>query len=582
MLLALPPAPGEQRPRAEEDRKQMQDVAGYTPQFWIFSPLSPEHFGWARELGFCGVGFWAADRDGDRIKYYFTSPTLERVDWASREGDRLSAYAAKAHAAHLKVMVNMEGVNPYHWEAGREKWTPDIISGVARDLHEQGADRWFTECVAGWPHLMKALADTGREIGMDYQEGSDPTYLHGYDSESAGSFPELYRQPSVFSMYHYHYRRDEMGRLASLAQEGSVGYGFARSWGRPCALVYSVAHDWGELPENWEGILKATILIRALQFRVRDVMAIGVNEDKARALDPTGTTEWVQALVTKNAQESRPVLNVVVHLRRGPGSHWRDFASSGDAITSGAFHAGYDVVCTTAATPDADAYYIYTTGADAHGTLDLTDDIVQLLDTGKPVFLQVGSRLPSGDALTRNWRRALSSCGVDATAQFTEVDMPAGGVYNNTPFRYTGVYSAYELTQRRHGTRLPTEAVTGDVLATGDGVPLIVGSDRHYLIPANCLSWQAMYPISHLLSGHGVRASSDVWGIVGERVTALLATHDTDHELTIPGVAEGAEMRVTQWDRHHRRVYEDVVRYSESYSRKMNQFDLVVIESVAE
>jgi hypothetical protein len=225
---------------------------------------------------------------------------------------------------------------------------------------------------------------------------------------------------------------------------------------------------------------------------------------------------------------------------------------------------------------------VYTTGTDDGGTLDLSDEIAGLFERGKPVFVQVGGRVPSGEGVTAKWREVLARCGVDAGVAMAAGEMPEVGEYGGVSFRYTGAYSAYELTPRRGGTRLPAEAIGGEVLAEGGGAPMIVGKGRHYLIPGNCLSWQAMYPISHLLSRHGVAGSSDVWGIVGPKVTALLATHDTDLKLTIPGVAEGSKMRVTQWDRHHEKVYEEVVPYEGSYARSMRQFDLVVIEEVGE
>jgi len=574
----------------------MGQRAEYHPQFWIFGAVRPEFMPTARELGFAGVGYWAADREGERIRYYFNSPTLQQVDWASqvpgsesettyeygglaKQGKGLAEYAARAHAAGLKVMANMEGVNPYHWKAGREKWTPEIISGVARDLHKEGADRWFTECVAGWPPLFEALAKTCREIGMEYQEGSDPSYLHSWDSETGGSYPDLQPQAGLVSMYHYHYKRDEMGKLASLAEEASLAYGFARAWGHPTALVYVVGSDWGESPEHWEGILKASILIRALQFRVRDIMIIRESEEQARKLDIAGTTRWVGELVARNAEEERPVLNVVAHLGRGRGSHWRDFASSGDAICSGAFHAGYDVVATTAPLSDADAYYVYTTGSDAQGTLDLTPEIVGLFEGERPVFLQIGWDLPAGDLLTAAWRRVLSACGVNPDGGSESGALPAAGLYGGLTFKYTGVHTAYELTERRHGPRLSRDAVTGEVLAEGDGVPLIVGRRGKYLIPANCISWQMMYPIGRLLSGWGVLPTSDVWGIAGKNVTALLAIHDSVLDIAIPGLAAGARIRVTQWDKYHTKIHEETCTYEGAYRRPMSQFDLIVIES---
>jgi len=575
----------------------MPQRAEYQPQFWIFGSVDPNFMPRARELGFVGVGFWAADRDGERIKYYFDSPTLEQVDWAcgvasdqsattydyaglERQGRGLAEYAVRAHAAGLKVMANMEGVNPYHWEAGRTKWTPEIISGVAEDLHRGGADRWFTECVAGWPALFEALAATCRRIGMEYQEGSDPGYLHQWDSETGGFFVRLAPQASMVSMYHYHYKRDEMGKLASLAQEGSLAYAFARGWGLPTALVYTVGHDWGESPEDWEGILKASIIIRALQFRTRDIMIIGETEEKARQLDVPGMTRWLRELVAKQQEERRPLLNVVAHLRTGAGSHWRDLATSGDAIASGAFHAGWDVVATTAPLSAADAYYVYTAGADQQGVLDLTPGITALFAGDKPVFLQIGWALPSGAALTPAWREALSRCGVDPAGAFEEGNLPSTGTYEGQRLRYTGVYTAYTLTDRRHGALVPTEAITGDVLASGDSVPLIVGRGDKYLIPANCLSWQMMYPIGHLLSGSGALPSSDVWGIAGEQVSAFLAIHDTVLEVTLPRLSAGRRLRLRQWDRRHQQTHEELLTYTGSLRRDMAQFDFVLIEAL--
>jgi hypothetical protein len=552
----------------------------YDPSFWLFGDVDPGQLKLMHDLGFMGITYWAADRDGERIKYYFDSPALRQFDWATEERPDLTQHAAQAHAAGLKVMVNMEGVNPYHWEAGRKKWTPEIIGSVMTDLHNDGADRWFTECVAGWPPLFYALAETGRKIGMEYQEGDDPSYLYAFDADSGRvGFTDLRRRGHLVSMYHYQYRRDELGKSASLAQEGSLAYAFARGWGMPTAMVYTVGHNWGELPEYWEGILKPSIAIRALQFRVDDVMLIGANEERARKTDVAGMKKWIARLVAKNAQERRPVLDVVAHLRKGEDAHWHDFASSGDAITSGAFHAGWDVVASEAPLPDADGYYVYTTGRDRDSTLDLTPEIAHLLEGEKPVFLQVGFNVPTGSDLTPSWRKALAACGLNPEAPLSDGELPATGVYQGSPFKYTGVFTAYGVRERPHGTLIPRAAVTGTVTAEGDGVPLIVSKGNKHLIPANCLRWQMMGPISDLLAGCGVRASSDVWGIAGEKVTVLLATHDTDLDMAIPRLAKGAKLRVTQWDKHHQITYQDTITYTGSYRRSMKQFDSIVIEA---
>jgi hypothetical protein len=89
-----------------------------------------------------------------------------------------------------------------------------------------------------------------------------------------------------------------------------------------------------------------------------------------------------------------------------------------------------------------------------------------------------------------------------------------------------------------------------------------------------------MGPIGDLLAGCGVKASSDVWGIAGETVTVLLATHDTELDMVVPKLTNGAKIRVTQWDKHHQVTYQDTVTYAGSYQRGMKQFDSILLEAL--
>jgi len=392
--------------------RAMAGQAKYDPSFWWFGYGQPKDLPLMKKLGLDGVGFTAGSRDGEGMKYYFDSPTLRGCDWAQQSSERenLTEYAARAHAAGLKVMANLEGVSPGHSEAGKKHWTPELASKIMMDVRHDGADRWFTEDVAGWPDIFFALADTGRKIGLEYQEGDDPGYVHYSHPETGQGFVDIYRRGHMISLYHYQYRRDELGKSASLAEEASLGYAFARTWGLPTVMVFTVGHNWGEPPEYWEGILRPSIAIRALQFRLDEFDLIGLDDEKARQMDVAGTKQWVAGLVARNAQEKRPLLDVVAQLRQGEDGHWDDLAGSGDAITCGAFHAGWNVVASTEPRADADAYYLYTTGRDERGTLDLTPETTAVFAGKKPVFLQIGATLPSGATSPRTgerrWRRA--------------------------------------------------------------------------------------------------------------------------------------------------------------------------------
>ena len=53
-------------------------------------------------------------------------------------------------------MINMEGVNPYHWE--KNQWTPDVIEATAKDLAATGVDAVFEECFEVKADVFTSLA----------------------------------------------------------------------------------------------------------------------------------------------------------------------------------------------------------------------------------------------------------------------------------------------------------------------------------------------------------------------------------------------------------------------------------------
>lgn len=557
------------------------DPTGYDPRYWVFHVRSPEDISWVKEQGFGGVGIWGASREDGTITYRFSSPALEGCAWAQCEGDVVSPIAAEAHAQGLKVMVNMEGVNPWHWEAGRTKWTPELLQAVMADIHDCGADRWFSECFNAYSDFFFALAEKARAIGMEFQEGADPSILYGWASfHQPTNYAQLCEPMGIASMYQYYLRRDVGFDTASLAQEGALGFGFGDGFGYPRALVYSIRHNWGVPPEYWQGVLRAICLITGLQFRVDDIMLIGVNRERGEQLDVRGTKAWIAGYVEKQNAERRPLLNVVVQLTAGSDAHWTDLTVSMDGIASGAFQSGCDLVCTTEPLSDADAYWVYAPGHDDRGTLDLTPEIARLFRGEKSVFLQCGGDVPNGSALTERWREALRACGVDPDAALSYGDLPAAGVFEDTTFRYTGYLTKGEGEARRHGTLIPSRAVTGTVHAAAGDVPLIVGQNGKYLIPAACIGWEMKHPVGRLLSGYGTKPQSNVWGIAGEKVSALLAIEDTKLELDIPELPDGARIHVVHWDKHHEKVYEDTTVYHAPYARELKQYDLLVIDSV--
>lgn len=544
----------------------------------------------AYSKGWRGVTFWGADRAGGKMNYYFKSPFLEKQDWAVFKKDGLSAIIKAAHKKGMKVMVNIEGVNPYHWT--QNHWTPETIKAVAEDLAAAGVDAVFEECFEVNPEVFISLARTLKSKGVDYISGTDPMLLR------EASFTALWPETGIIDVYNYYLKRDKIYNIATLTQHGSLGYGWAKYWGKPTSLISPINRNWGIAADYSPAVVPYLCLIRALQFRLDNFIIFG-----GGVFDRTKVHNWIKQYVDKQ-EKDRPTMNIVVLLNKKrdyTGSEtgntaWNRLFNSGDAITSGAMNAGYNIVVSDKVVP-ADAYYIYAPG----GNNDvLPDDVVALFRTSKPVFLQCANRIPSGKEMTTGWRTALATCGVDATKSFIygagsdapstvslpedqEQDIPYTGYYNNVYLRFTGadVQRGMDL---RAGTIIPKEAITGTVYCApnktyGRG-PYIVGNNKKYLVTATALNWEAAYPISHLLSGGGILPSSNVWGIVGKKVTALVAIETTEVNMTIPGLADGAQIHVVVWDNKMNKTSEEVLTYKAPFKRVLREYDLLLIDTV--
>lgn len=486
-------------------------------------------------------------------------------------------------------MINIEGVNPYHWT--KNQWTAENIKAVAEDLAAAGVDAVFEECFEVKPEVFVSLARTLKSKGVDYISGTDPMLLR------EASFAALWPETGIIDIYNYYLKRDKIYNIATLAQHGSLGYGWAKFWGKPTSLISPINRNWGIAGDYSPAVVPYLCMIRALQFRLDNFIIFG-----GTVFDKNKVQSWIKQYVDKQ-EKDRPTLNIVVLLNKDPNytgegsgnTGWNRLFNSGDAITSGAMNAGYNIVVSDKVVP-ADAYYIYAQGGDKDV---LPDDVVGLFSTGKPVFIQCAGSIPSGNELTSGWKTALAKCGVDATKSFMygagsdgpsnvslpenqEQDIPYTGYYKNIYLRFTGsdVQRGMDL---RAGTIIPKDAITGTVYCApnktyGKG-PYIVGNNKKYLVTATSLNWEAAYPISNLLSGGGILPTSNVWGIVGKNVTALIAIETTELNMTIPGLADGSKIHVVVWDNKMNKTSEEVITYKAPFKRVLKEYDLLLIDT---
>jgi hypothetical protein len=257
-------------------------------------------------------------------------------------------------------------------------------------------------------------------------------------------------------------------------------------------------------------------------------------------------------------------------------------------------NAGYNIVVSDKVIP-ADAYWIYASGGNND---NLPSDVVELFSGDKPVFIQCGRNIPGGKNITPSWKIVLDRCGIDGTKTFgyggdnevqpgvslppaQEEEIPYTGYYKDVYLRFTGsdVQRGMDL---RAGTVIPADAIRGTVYCApnktyGKG-PFITGKGNKYVVTSTTLNWEAAYPVSDLLSGSGIKPSSNVWGISGKNVTALLAIETTELEIKIPGLSDGSKIHVVVWDNKKVKKSEETVVYTAPFKKILKEYDLILID----
>lgn len=576
----------------------------YNPRYWVEGIIDHHQIGEpgtesrlsalmdeAYAKGWRGLEMWGADRVGSEMHYYFKSPFLEKQSWGVFKWDILTPVVKAAHKKGLKVSINIEGVNPWHWK--QNHWTPENIKEVADDIADAGADGVFEECFEVKPDVFLSLARELKRRGVNYVSGTDPMLLR------EPHFVPLWPEMGTINIYNYYLKRDKIFNIATLAEHGTLGYGWAKYWGKPTSFLSPLNRNWGIPGDYSPAVVSYLCMIRALQFRVDNFMIFGGMD----LFDPIKTQAWITEYVNKQ-EKDRPLMNIVVLLKQWTNSSggetvdpgWNRLFNSGDAITSGALNAGYNIIVSDKVVP-ADAYWIYASG----GSGDvLPADVVALFNSDKPVFIQCGSSIPSGGSITPGWKTALDKCGIDGTkpSKFgggedgepevslpknQEAELPYTGYYKDVYLRFTGsdVQRGMDL---RAGTIISKDAISGTIYCEpnktyGRG-PYIVGKDRKYIVTGTALNWEVAYPISNLLSGSGILPSSNVWGIVGKNVTALLAIETTELEVSIPGLADGSKIHVVVWDNKKNKKSEETVTYKAPYKQMLTEYDFILIDAV--
>lgn len=547
---------------------------------------------------------WAVENGYKRVmvksvrgnQYQFTSPTLEATGAYEFVGEKLSPFVDLVHERGLKLIVNIEGINP-HFSLNNpflgkvHEFTEQEISSICRELLAIGVDGLAEEDFDAAPDHLRVISQICRENNLIHIHFTNNSVICGYNywHSVPRTVFEVYKGLDEIQSLDYTWDRTNC-RVCGSFQGNTMVYAVAKglglkldlktAWG--AELSYTASYDQGENEgrvrwvQQSPTVMQHLMFIRALQFKLNSI-AICFWADPPSLIDISGHRNLIDKYTAM--QVTKPILNIVIPLTYD--DNWRHLQYSSEAICSGGLLAGYDIVATDHVLPEADAYYVVTKGYSGTETKDISNEVMHLFNTDKPVFLQCVDYVPYGQHLTANWTTVLSQVGLRLEdARFEPGELPRGGIFNGSTHQYGGYQFGSKSFPRRQlihqGTVIPEGAVTGDILSQQDNVPYVLGNNGKYLFTGSCLNFENSFVIANLL-GNTLQRPADVFGVVGKRVSAFYAVNNTALEINLP--SKSSSIHITRYNHCGDKTQDERVGYSSPYSADMLQGDLLIIEA---
>lgn len=178
-------------------------------------------------------------------------------------------------------------------------------------------------------------------------------------------------------------------------------------------------------------------MLKTVQFRPSYIYLMTWSRDHLSSFDLAAMTEVASEYASEI--DDKPLCNIVLLFNEGENPDTWDtweFPVDLAAASTGVKASGYRIVTSPEPIDNADMYYIFTRGVWEAPPLDLSDTVIQLFDSGKPVFLQVTHRLLNE---TTNWNIARTKLGLDDNP-YAEIANTGGilhGTFNGVPYSHS-------------------------------------------------------------------------------------------------------------------------------------------------
>jgi len=432
-------------------------------------------------------------------KYYFVSPTLANLGWTygTYNGeDALSVFVAEAHKHNLELFIDLQvlaykGLNPDNPNIPEgDPPTADDVASIVAELADYGVDGISEEMfLEEW---FEPVYQVCQQKGI--------VYIHKAINWDFGAMSHYWNK-TVFQVYpncdvimtEDYDMTVEPPNMAALEQFPSI----AKLLGKEYWMKAS-PDDWAlRSVSNMENV----VLLKAIQFKPRYIFTMIYSGTQLNDFGLAEMTNLIREHLPD--EEEKPLCNIVLYLTGdvAPDTwNWWRFPIQLAAISTGIKASGYDILTTNEPIDNADMYYIYTRGKWYWGeALDLPENIVQLFDSGKPIFLQVAEILP---ASTPNWQTVRGKLGIDNTV-FGDVIRD-----DTTPLSQFGVFGGMQYAHFGEGSYMnqitPENVIDGEIISTcddnGQTYVLMVRKDNNYFINGSYLHIQASFPISNSIN----------------------------------------------------------------------------------
>lgn len=532
------------------------------------------------------------------------------VDWISKTG---------YNTLLIDVMEPWHGTYFFNSdvlkENGYNAYT-DVMGFIVEKVHEYGMTVFADTTVLAWrldDYQTKKYGIKGDKLTIEEVQKVTATLLdeYGFDGIVEESYPLEYVEGIAHVVHEYPGKvyihkfddpwnnadvfmsEDYVGFLSSAKHAEKVSrtgaaanhiglfnalFGHAKAVGKPGWV--KVTTDGYDLDE---GASRNVMLLRAVQFHVDGYFWMPSKENGRELLrnnDPVMDVDLLSLYLNRlrTSLEEKPVANFVVSLPFRREEEYREasylfMVHAFGPVSNGFMLSGYDVQTTYNEVYDADAYVVFAMGTVEEVTLDVPDEMLNLLEKeqDKPVICVVWGITDRG-----NWGKALSYFGIS----HEDIQIVDGSIEEIIYEGYTLSWSPPVIWEYPiHTSVIESKDVFGDVLVTGKrngkDIALIVKHGNEYLVNANALHLETSFIFDRLLN-KTIHEPFYGYGVSGSR-SAFFAINNTPLVVELP-FEEGEEIRIILFGSDGRLQMDETTVYAAPLRMTLNQYELLIVE----